>query len=198
MTLRERLARAHARGMESRDHDPVDDAYAWPDVATRRKAAVLMAVTDGARPGIILTERPKTMPSHPGQVAFPGGRIDPTDADALAAALREAEEEVGLPRHLVDVVGQTDEFRTGSGYDIAPFLAVVPHDAPLVRNEREVDEIFTAPLDFLLDPANHAQQTVHWDGAPRSYYEMYWEGHRIWGVTAGIIVNLARRLQWIS
>ncbi len=198
MRLRDRLARAHADGMAREAHSPVKDAYGWPVHDARKQAAVLMAVTDGPRPSLILTERPKTMPSHPGQVAFPGGRIDPTDVDALDAALREAEEEVGLPRHLVDVLGEMDMFHTGSGYDITPILGVVPHDPPLVRNEYEVDEIFTAPLDFVLDPANHTRHTVEWSGAPRSYYEMYWEGHRIWGVTAGIIVNLARRLQWIG
>lgn len=198
MRLRDRLARAHAMGMDRSADELERDAYPWPHTGARRKAAVLMAVTDGPRPGIILTERPKTMASHPGQVAFPGGRIDPTDKDALDAALREAEEEVGLPRHLVDIVGPVDEFRTGSGYDITPILAVVPHDPPLVRNTYEVDEIFITPLDFLLDPANHHQQTVHWEGAARTYTEMFWEGHRIWGVTAAIIVNLSRRLQWIA
>lgn len=196
MRLRDRLERARIAGL-ARPIDAInEDSHAYGQFENRKEAAVLMAVTDRAEPGLILTERPKTMPSHPGQVAFPGGRIDPEDADALAAALREAEEEVGIPPALVDVLGPMDLYRTGSGYDITPVLAVVPHDVPLVRNTYEVDAIFEAPLSFLFDPANHRERRVDWGGMERSYFEMHWDGHRIWGVTAGIIVNLARRLAW--
>ncbi|MFT3977505.1 MAG: CoA pyrophosphatase [Sphingomonas bacterium] len=160
-----------------------------------RPAAVLVPVTDRPRPGVILTRRPETMRRHPGQVAFPGGRLDPGE-DAVTAALREAEEEIALPRSQVSVVGAVDRYRTVTGFLVTPVVGVVPPDLRLVANEAEVAEVFEAPLDFLLDTANHIEATVEWQGHERHYYEIFWEGHRIWGATAAMIVNLARRLRW--
>lgn len=159
-------------------------------------AAVLIAITDRAEPGVILTRRTDTLRRHAGQVAFPGGRIDPEDADAVAAALREAEEEIALPRDAVEVVGITDRFRTGTGYRIVPVVGVVPPDLPLVPHEAEVAAVFEVPLAFLLDPANHRETSAEWQGHTRRFYEIPWPDHRIWGATAGMVVNLSRRLQW--
>jgi 8-oxo-dGTP pyrophosphatase MutT (NUDIX family) len=159
-------------------------------------AAVLVAITDRPDPGVILTKRPDTMRKHPGQVAFPGGRIDEDDADIVAAALREAHEEIALDPAVPDIVGLADRYRTVTGFDVTPVLAVVPPGLPLIRNEEEVEAIFEAPLAFLLDPANHDRRTVDWQGATRHYYEMHWDGFRIWGATAAMIVNLSRRLRW--
>jgi 8-oxo-dGTP pyrophosphatase MutT (NUDIX family) len=159
-------------------------------------AAVLIAVTDRPSPGVILTRRTETLRRHPGQVAFPGGRIDPEDADAVAAALREAEEEIALPPAAVTIIGTTDPFHTGTGYAIIPVIGIVPADLSLVPAEAEVAAVFEVPLAFLLDPANHVENSAQWQGRLRRFYEIAWPEHRIWGATAGMIVNLSRRVSW--
>ncbi len=161
-------------------------------------AAVLIAITDRASPGVILTQRPETMRKHAGQVAFPGGRVDPDDVDACAAALREAEEEVALPRSAVAIIGTTDAYHTVTGYRVTPVLGVIEPDLLFVPNEEEVAAIFEVPLAFLLDPANHAARTADWNGQTRHYTEIDYEGRRIWGATAAMIVNLSRRLEWLA
>lgn len=160
-----------------------------------RPAAVLIAVTDRPDPGVILIHRPEDMRAHPGQVAFPGGKLDPGE-DAIAAALREAHEELAISASDVRIIGATDRFVTGTGYDVTPVLALVPPDLPFVPNPAEVASWFEAPLGFLLDPANHAHKEREWLGRVRPYIEIDWQGHRIWGITAAILANLARRLAW--
>ncbi|MBY0519366.1 MAG: CoA pyrophosphatase [Sphingomonas sp.] len=159
-------------------------------------AAVLIAVTDRAEPGIILTQRTDTLRRHAGQIAFPGGRIDPEDSGPIAAALREAEEEIALPAHAVTVIGPIGRYRTGTGYEVTPVIGVVPPDLLYVPSEAEVAAVFEVPLAFLLDPANHREALVQWEGRERRYYEIFWDDRRIWGATAAIIVNLSRRLAW--
>ena len=159
-------------------------------------AAVLIAITDRVIPGVILTRRAKTMRRHPGQAAFPGGCVDPQDSSMIAAALREAEEEIGLSRHIPDVIGSTDLYRTATTYAITPVIAVIPPDLPLVANPDEVAAIFEVPLNFLLDPVNHVAKILERNGQIRHFYELNWEGHQIWGATAAMIVNLSRRLAW--
>lgn len=161
---------------------------------TPKPAAVLIPVTDRPQPGVILTKRPDALRSHPGQVAFPGGKIDLGETP-VEAALREAEEELAMPRHHVRVIGATDNYVTGTGFDITPVLGVVPPDLPLVPNPGEVESWFEVPLTHLFDPANYDEQSVWWGGAERRYFEMHYEGYRIWGVTAGIIANLSQRLR---
>jgi 8-oxo-dGTP pyrophosphatase MutT (NUDIX family) len=172
------------------------DGLMLDPAAVFAEAAVLIPVTDRAEPGVILTKRPDTMRKHPGQVAFPGGRVDADDADVFAAALREAQEEIALPPSLVEIVGALDLYRTITDYCITPVIAVIPPDLPLMANDEEVETIFEVPLRFLLDPANHALQEVDWQGARRHYWEMHWGDHRIWGATAAMIVNMSRRLHW--
>ena len=159
-----------------------------------REAAVLIPITDRTEPGVILTQRPDWLRSHAGQVAFPGGKIDAEDGNAVAAALREAEEELAMPRAHVNVLGETDIYFTGSGYRIAPVVGIIPPDLPLIANPEEVSDWFEVPLAFLLDPANLERRHGIWQGKNRHYYDMTWQGRRIWGVTAGIIANLARRI----
>lgn len=158
-------------------------------------AAVLIAVTEKPEPGVILTQRPRGMRDHPGQVAFPGGKLDPGE-DAITAALREAEEELALPRDAVRVIGTSDLYQTGTGFDVTPVLAVVPPDLELTPNPQEVEAWFEAPLEMLLAAENWDTNEVFWRGAMRQYLEMDYEGFRIWGVTAAIISNLSRRIAW--
>jgi 8-oxo-dGTP pyrophosphatase MutT (NUDIX family) len=168
--------------------------FAPPEI---RPAAVLIAVTDRPEPGVILTHRPEGMRAHPGQVAFPGGKLDPGE-DAVAAALREAHEELAINHSDVRIIGASDRFITGTGYDVTPVLALVPPDLPIVPNPAEVAAWFEAPLGFLLDPANHTHKEREWFGRMRPYIEIDWQGHLIWGITAAILANLSRRLAWLE
>jgi 8-oxo-dGTP pyrophosphatase MutT (NUDIX family) len=161
-------------------------------------AAVLVAIIDRPEPGLILTVRREHMRKHAGQVAFPGGRVDPDDPDVIAAALREAEEEIGLPPARVTVVGPADRYRTVTGFQVTPVIGVVPPDLPLTPHEAEVAAVFEVPLAFLLDSANHVEASVEWQGRERHYYEILWGDFRIWGATAAMIVNLSRRLRWTT
>ena len=163
-------------------------------VDTHRAAAVLIAITDCAEPGVILTQRPKWLRSHAGQVAFPGGKVDEGDENVIAAALREAHEELNIPPAMVEIIGVADTYFSGSGYSIAPVVGVIPPNLALQPNPEEVDDYFEVPLAFLLDPANSIKKEAAWNGQQRSYYDMQWGERRIWGVTAGIISNLVRRL----
>lgn len=163
-------------------------------------AAVLVAITARAAPGLILTQRPDTMRQHAGQVAFPGGRVDAGDADAVAAALREAEEEVALDPASVELVGTLAPYRTVTGFDIVPVIGVIAPDLPLVPHDREVAAVFEVPLGFVFAPDNHVERRVMFDGEERRYLEMPWNDagvpRRIWGATAAILVNVAARLRW--
>lgn len=196
MTLAVRLAAALSSSPDvaylTGDHHDLD---ATPNDQLS-PAAVLVAITDRIEPGVILTRRTETLRRHPGQIAFPGGRIDASDADAVAAALREAHEEIALPSKRTHVIGTADRYRTGTGFDVIPVIAVVPPDLPLVPAEAEVAEVFEVPLAFLLDPANHDQGSGEWYSEVRRFTQIDWQGYRIWGATAGIIVNLSRRLRW--
>ena len=158
-------------------------------------AAVLIAITERDEPGVILTVRREHMRTHAGQIAFPGGRIDP-DEEPEVAALREANEELGLDSALAQVIGSIEPYRTVTGYLVAPVIAVVPPGLRLAPHEHEVADWFEAPLGYLLDPANQHQRSALFHGAERHYYEIVWNERRIWGATAAMIVNLSRRLQW--
>lgn len=157
-------------------------------------AAVLIAVTDRPQPGLILTVRHEHLRTHAGQIAFPGGRIDPGE-DAATAALREAEEEIALDPAAVHLIGESDPYRTVTGYTVSPVIGIIPPDLPLRPSEAEVSHWFEAPLDYVLDPANQRRLTALFRGRERHYYEILWEGRKIWGATAAMIVNLSRRLR---
>ena len=190
-TLRAALKAGHRESPELIGSDMIEEEI---DGDTIMPAAVLVAVVDRLEPTVILTLRPETMRKHPGQVSFPGGRIDPDDDGPVAAALREAEEEIGLPPAAVEVVGIADPYRTVTGFEVIPVLGIVPPDLPLSPHPGEVAAVFEAPLRYILDPAHQQVRRAVWRGRERTYYEIEWEGRKIWGATAAMIVNLGRRL----
>jgi 8-oxo-dGTP pyrophosphatase MutT (NUDIX family) len=156
-------------------------------------AAVLVAIIDRPEPGLILTVRREHMRKHAGQVAFPGGQIDEGES-AVRAALREAQEELALDPDLVQVLGEADQYRTVTGYSVTPVIGLVPPDLPLVPNPEEVADWFEAPLDFVLDPINQHRMSAEYQGRTRHYYQIDWQGRRIWGATAAMLVNLRKRI----
>lgn len=170
------------------DHVTDPSLAGFLEGVTLRDAAVLIAVTGDADGGrLILTLRTAHLKSHAGQIALPGGKIDAEDADPVAAALREAEEEIGLDRRLVRPLGLLDPYVSNTGYRIFPVVATVEPDPPLVPNPDEVADVFSVPLAFLMTPANHILETRPFRGMDRRYYAMPYEERRIWGVTAGIL-----------
>ena len=174
------------------DRDPA----VWDEAGVKatRAAAVLVGVTDHAEPGVLLTMRTSDLPSHGGQIAFPGGKIDPGDASPLAAALREADEEIGLSATLIEPIGYLDLYLTFTGFRILPVLARVIPNYELTVNASEVADAFEVPLAFVMNTANHARKSRDWKGVTRHYYEMPFGERYIWGVTAGILRNLYEKI----
>ena len=176
------------------DHD-LNKHLPRPRPQALTAAAVLFGVVlrpEGA--SVILTRRPASMTRHAGQVAFPGGKLDPGDADVVAAALREAEEEVGLDPRMADVIGQGSAYETVTGFAVTPVVALLASSYIPRPDPHEVDAVFETPLSFLMDPANHERHERDWQGVKRAYYAMPWNGHYIWGATAGMIRALHARL----
>ena len=163
-------------------------------MAPPRPAAVLVPIMLRPNLTVLLTQRSNDMPSHPGQISFPGGKVDDCDADPLACAIREAHEEIGLTPDLVEPLGYLDSYRTGTGFQITPVVAFVRPDFPSVLDPREVLEMFEVPLSFLMSEANHQKASREWRGRQRSFYAMPYEGRYIWGATAGMLKNMHQRL----
>jgi len=182
---------AGARGARSdfdlnNEHDSLELLKETP-----RQAAVLVPIVrhdDG--PTILLTQRTETLSKHAGQVSFPGGSIDDGDENALSAALRETQEEIGLTEDFISIHGELDRYRTGTGFEITPIVATVRPGFNLKIDSGEVAATFEVPLDFVLDRSNHQRQSAVWRGRRRHYYAMPYGDFFIWGATAAMLVNL--------
>ena len=177
------------------DYDLNPELLAELDGAQPRPAAVLVPII--ARPEgltVLLTQRPETMPTHAGQIAFPGGKMDKSDATPVDTALREAEEEVGLHRRHVDVLGFLDSYQTGTSFRIVPVVSIVDPSVTLTVDPREVVDAFEVPFAFLMDGANHRRDQRQYNGVTRHFYAMPYGERYIWGATAGMLRNLYERL----
>ncbi len=163
-------------------------------VSATRPAAVLIPVIDRDEPTVLFTLRTQDLTSHAGQVAFPGGKIDPGDESPVAAALREAREEIGLSPMLIEPIGYLDLYLTFSGFRILPTVARVKPEFALTLNPREVTETFEVPLEFLMTPDNQQRRSREWKGIQREYYAIPFGDRYIWGITAGILRNLYDRV----
>lgn len=161
-----------------------------------REAAVLVPlVRHATQTTILLTKRTENLNKHAGQVSFPGGALDDTDEDAIAAALRETHEEIGLTTDYIDVMGFLDTYRTGTGFQITPVVAMVQPGFELTLSPDEVADTFEVPLDFIMDRSNHERHSAVWRGRRRHYYAMPYDGYYIWGATAAMLVNLVDVLE---
>ncbi len=192
--LRARLARAEAQVIDLPGNAPDLDMHAG-DAPVLIPSAVLIPIVLHAEPGVLLTRRTSTLSKHAGQVAFPGGRMDPEDADAEAAALREAEEEIALPRSEVELVGRLPDHITGTGYLVSPVVGLLRPGIKLVPNPEEVEDIFELPLSVVLDPSAPRRESAMFRGARREYWVWPHPTQHIWGATATILLNLANVLR---
>ena len=179
-----------ARG--DHDLDPMTAAIAA--VRPIRPAAVLVPVVARDEPMVLLTQRTAHLKDHAGQISFPGGKIDATDVSPMAAALREADEEIGLGSPLIEPIGYLDLYLTTFGFRIVPLVARVAPDFSLTLNRNEVDDTFEVPLAFLMAPENHQRHSRDWNGLTRHFYAMPFGERYIWGATAGILRNLYERI----
>jgi 8-oxo-dGTP pyrophosphatase MutT (NUDIX family) len=182
--------------VEARRGDLDLDPELWhrAGVAATKPAAVLIPIVEHPEPTVLLTQRTADLPNHPGQIAFPGGKIDHGDTTPLDAALRETKEEIGLDPGFIEPIGYLDIFLTFSGFRILPAVARVAPDYSLALNHAEVTEAFEVPLAFLMTPANHQFLKRDWKGIERRYYAMPYRERYIWGVTAGILRNMYERI----
>jgi len=177
-----------------RDDQQLGPAMTKPSTALRPAAVLVPLVDHATGMSVLLTQRTAHLSAHAGQIAFPGGRIEAYDPDAVAAALRETEEEVGLPRNRVSVIGRLDTYVTGTGFEITPIVGIVAPPFALMIDPYEVAEAFEVPLAFILDRRNHQRVEREVGTHSRSYFILPFEGRNIWGATAGILVNLAEVL----
>ncbi len=197
--LRERLVPIGAPGEDrtgrSRGDFELNPDFARGDRSAFTLAAVLVPLVD--RPcgvTVLLTQRTGHLTSHAGQISFPGGRAEPYDEDAVATALRETAEEVGVDEKHVEIVGLLDTYETGTGYSITPVVGFIAPSFSLTPDPSEVEEVFEVPLAFVLDPRNHKRHSRYFNGIERHFHAMPFEERYIWGATAGMLVNLYEKL----
>ena len=191
MNLRDTLLRAVAAdGVPSSDFDLNTEKPS--ERGALREAGVLIPVVDAVVPRLILTKRSSALKHHPGQIAFPGGKVEETDVDVTAAALREAEEEIALRE--VDVVGALAPHETVTGFNVTPVLGLVPSDYSVTPDASEVAEVFEIPFDHVLDAGNYMVESRIWRGQPRYFFTVPWGPYYVWGATARMLRALADRI----
>ncbi len=191
-TIRRRLA----NGANLNAHEPNGD---WKELSLRQAptpAAVLFPlVVREHEPAVLLTKRTDHLHHHPGQISFPGGRVEEADTSPIDTALRETEEEIGLHRRHIELIGTLPDYLTGTGFRVTPVVGLVTPPFELTLDAFEVAEAFEVPLSHFLDPANHEQHSIVHEGRVRQFHAMPYQGHFIWGATAGIIMSLYRVLR---
>lgn len=192
--IRQAVPHLRALGPHEAGDDPPTGPSQPPESPALTPAAVLLPIIDHREPTLLLTRRVDTLRKHAGQIAFPGGRVDHDDESVIAAALRETREEIGLGAERIDVAGPLADYRTNSGYRITPVVGVVEPGFTLTPHAGEVADVFEVPLGHVLDPRNHERHIGQWQGREHAFYVIHHGERRIWGVTAGIIVNFARAL----
>lgn len=197
--LRERLAPIDVPGNGGADSlrgdFELNPDFARDDRSAFTLAAVLVPLVDHPHGvTVLLTQRTAHLTSHAGQISFPGGRAEPHDEDAVATALRETAEEVGVDETHVEIVGRLDTYETGTGYSITPVVGFIAPSFSLTPDPSEVEEVFEVPLAFVLDPRNHKRHSRYFNGIERHFHAMPFEGRYIWGATAGMLVNLYEKL----
>ena len=191
----DRLTAALRRPSRASSDFDLNPAVALAEARVLRPAAVLVALwTRGAQVEIVLTKRASHLKHHPGQIAFPGGKVEPEDAGPEAAALREAQEEIGLAPGNVRLLGMLPSHETVTGFTVTPVLGVIRDDFMPVRDPGEVEEVFTVPLSHVLSPDNYGIEGRMWRGQVRRYYAVPWGPYYIWGATARILRGLAERV----
>jgi 8-oxo-dGTP pyrophosphatase MutT (NUDIX family) len=194
--LRARLDPLDAPALDAPTRSDNDLNPDWPEhIDATRPAAVLAPIIK--RPEgwtMLFTQRAEETPAHPGQISFPGGRVQASDGAAVETALRETVEEIGLARSFIEPLGAWDRYDTITGFRITPIVGLIEPGFSLTLDPREVASVFEAPLSYLFDPANHERRSAIWRGAERHYYAMPYQGRFIWGATAGMIRALWERL----
>jgi 8-oxo-dGTP pyrophosphatase MutT (NUDIX family) len=186
-----RTGQAWGRGDWDLNPELLADFAAMPPA---RPAAVLFGIVKRDELTVLLTQRTHTLSTHAGQIAFPGGKVEPSDGGPVEAALRESVEEIGLDPKFVEPLGFLDGYRTGTGFTVAPVVAMISPGFELKPDPREVDDVFEVPLAFLMNEANHQKHSRDWRGRQRFYYAMPYGDRYIWGATAGMIRNMQQRL----
>jgi 8-oxo-dGTP pyrophosphatase MutT (NUDIX family) len=187
------LEAAEIRAATRGDHD-LNPGDTPPSTALRPAAVLVPLIERADGMTVLLTQRTPHLSAHAGQIAFPGGRVEEEDADHIATALRETEEEVGLTRDLIEVIGRLDTYVTGTGFEITPIVGLVPPAYTLTLDAFEVADAFEVPLSYILDPRNHNRTERESAGRTRVFFVLPYEGRNIWGATAGMLVNLAEVL----